>query len=255
MNEVLLMAQLLFSEASKDAKFSDDDATSVAWVVKNRLARPERFGGTLEDVVYAPSQFSGVNSNEWNKVDSGNLTKEEEKIYKRFIQISSGVLRGDIKDTTGGADHYFNPKLANPSWAKKMKKTYSSGAHDYYSETGVPLQPKPLQGALTEIDSINEILNQNQNKNFVQRIISPDKFPTLDLGDNKFGTHKMSYSTTNNGAIVYPNIVQKNGKLVDLTKEGINPMEYAIQNKEFIKFDDKDKADWFSKNYKKVWEK
>jgi len=134
MNEVLLMAKLLFSEASKDAKFSDDDATSVAWVVKNRLARPERFGGTLEDVVYAPSQFSGVNSNEWNKVDSGNLTKEEEKIYKRFIQISSGVLRGDIKDTTGGADHYFNPKLANPSWAKKMKKTYSSGAHDYYKE-------------------------------------------------------------------------------------------------------------------------
>jgi spore germination cell wall hydrolase CwlJ-like protein len=50
------------------------------------------------------------------------------------MQISNGVWKGTIPDPTAGADHYFNPKLVRPSWAKKMKKTYTSEAHDYYKE-------------------------------------------------------------------------------------------------------------------------
>ncbi|KYK26436.1 hypothetical protein AYK26_07520 [Euryarchaeota archaeon SM23-78] len=134
MSEVQLLAQLLFAEASKKKDLSDEDATAIAWVVKNRLARPERFGNSLEEVVYAPAQFSGVNSPEWNKINMGKLTQDEQRIYKRFMQISSGVWLGTIPDPTNGADHFFNPKLANPSWKKKMKKIYSSEIHDFYKE-------------------------------------------------------------------------------------------------------------------------
>lgn len=132
--EAALLAQLLFSEISKNPKHLEKDAIAVAHVVKNRMSRPERFGSTLQDVIFAPSQFSGVNTNEWNKVSSGKMNEQEQKIYKRLLQISSGVLRGDIPDPTSGADHYFNPKLVKPSWSKKMKNTYTSGAHDYYKE-------------------------------------------------------------------------------------------------------------------------
>lgn len=131
MNLTQLLAQLLFSE-TKDT----GDAIAIAWATVNRLNRPERFGETLEDVIYSPDQFSGVNNPEWNKVTEGKLTSQEEAIYKKFLQISSGVLRKTISDPTGGADHYFNPKLASPSWAKKMQRTYQTKFHDYYSELG-----------------------------------------------------------------------------------------------------------------------
>jgi spore germination cell wall hydrolase CwlJ-like protein len=132
--EIALIAQLIFSEVDKNPKRFEKDAIAIAHVIKNRLSRPERFGSTLQDVVYAPYQFSGVNSNEWNKISSGKTTAQEQKIYKRILQISNGVWNGTIKDSTSGADHYYNPKLAKPSWSKKMKKTYSSDAHDYYKE-------------------------------------------------------------------------------------------------------------------------
>lgn len=130
MNEALLLATLLFSE-TKDL----DDAKSIANVVMNRLKRPERFGATLEDVVYSPYQFSGVGGNEWNKVVNNKfMNKDEEDIFKNFLSISHQAITGKLEDVTGGADHYFNPKLANPSWAKKMKKTYKTDFHSYFKE-------------------------------------------------------------------------------------------------------------------------
>jgi len=126
---------LTFSEADKSShKAFDKDATGVIWAVKNREARPERFGNTRDEVIFAPSQFSGVNSDEWKKVESGNLTKDEEWYYKRGAQLRRAIDDGKIADPTGGADHYYNPSLASPDWAEAYDKTYSSGAHDYHKE-------------------------------------------------------------------------------------------------------------------------
>jgi N-acetylmuramoyl-L-alanine amidase len=130
--QVVQLANLLFSEASKNPKVADKDATAIAWVVKNRIGG--RWGETLNDVIYAPKQFSGVGTPEWNKAALGNMTDDEQNIYKRFMQISYGVLNDTIPDPTGGANHYFNPKLAKPKWAKEMTKTYDSGAQTYYKE-------------------------------------------------------------------------------------------------------------------------
>ena len=124
-----LLATVLFSE-TKDIQ----DAIAIANVIMNRLKRPKRFGETLEDVVYAPNQFSGVNSEEWKKVEKGNLTKEEEIIFNQFKDISKGVIMGNIIDPTGGADHYYNPELADPSWGKIYPETYKTKYHRYLKE-------------------------------------------------------------------------------------------------------------------------
>ena len=129
LTEQQLMARALFSE-TKDI----DDAIAIANVIKNRTLRPERFGKTIEEVIYAPKQFSGVNSPEWKKVEEGKLTPEEQKIYNQFEQTSSYVIANILPDTTGGADHYFNPKIVKPSWSKKMQKTYQTDFHEYYKE-------------------------------------------------------------------------------------------------------------------------
>lgn len=128
-NEVELLANLLFSETK-----NIDDAKGVANVVLNRMKRPQRFGGSLEEVVFAPSQFSGVGSNEWEKARSRKFTEKEAGIYKQFISVAGAALRGQLDDPTGGADHYVNLKEASPSWAKQYKKTGQIGKHTYFSE-------------------------------------------------------------------------------------------------------------------------
>ena len=129
-NEVQLMATALFSE-TKDL----DDAVGIANVMMNRLKNPQRFGKTLEEVVYAPSQFSGVGTPEWEKAATKKFkNSKEEGIYKQFLSVSSRALKGQLEDTTGGADHYVNLKLANPSWAKAYKSTAKIGQHTYFSE-------------------------------------------------------------------------------------------------------------------------
>lgn len=130
---IKLLTNLAFSEVDK-GKAMEADAPAMVHVVLNRAKRPERFGATIEDVVFAPSQFSGVGSKEWEKAATGNMTPKEESAYKRLYQIVSGSVNGDISDPTNGADHYFNPALVKPTWAKKMKKVFTSGSHDYYKE-------------------------------------------------------------------------------------------------------------------------
>ena len=129
MDPIDLLATLLFSE-TKDM----EDAISISHVVLNRMKRPQRFGESLEDVIYAPKQFSGVNSNEWNKVIEGKLTPKEQEIYNSFRGIAEASIIGAINDPTEGADHYFNPKISNPSWAKEMTEVYKTPSHTYYKE-------------------------------------------------------------------------------------------------------------------------
>lgn len=106
-----------------------------------------------------------------------------------------------------------------------------------------------------DLERINNILSAHKDKNFVQRIISPEKYPSLprpDIGPGVSSTHEMSYSTTGKGAIAYPMIVQENsGALKMLSPE--MAVDHAIKTGQFVPFDNQDDADWFTKNYKKVW--
>lgn len=129
-NEAVALARMLFSE-TKDV----EDAKNIASVTVNRTKRPERFGYTITDVIYQPNQFSGVYSNEWHKALNQKFASEkEENTYKEMLQIAYQAVTGKLEDTTGGADHYFNPKIVVPKWAAKMTKTVSNKNHSYYKE-------------------------------------------------------------------------------------------------------------------------
>ena len=129
MDPNILLAMLLFSE-TKDI----EDAKGIANVVINRMKRPKRFGSTLEEVIYKPSQFSGVNSTEWKKTETGEMTDKEKDIFKQFIAISSAANKGTLEDNTKGADHYVNLKIAKPKFSKVYPKTAQLGEHTYFVE-------------------------------------------------------------------------------------------------------------------------
>ena len=91
------------------------------------------------------------------------------------------------------------------------------------------------------------LLETNKDKDFVQRIMNPGNYPTMELGPDEWGTHRIAYMTEGDKAIVYPEIIHKDGKLQLLdTKAAYN---YAKKNNEYLEMTP-DEADWFGKNYK-----
>ena len=99
-------------------------------------------------IVLKPKQFSFWN-NKPNQikysVDLANkLRNSKDKQYLSALKIVDSALKHQLKDITGGAKFYFNPKLANPKWAKKMVKTVRIGNHDFYKlpQKKVPISTK-----------------------------------------------------------------------------------------------------------------
>lgn len=127
-----LLTILAFSE-TKDP----EDAMGIMNVAMNRLSKPARFGRTLEEVVFSPNQFTGVGTKEWEKAKNKKMTPKEQKIYDQFREIAQGIIMGSISDTTGGADHYYNPAISSPSWGNmpdRYPETYKTDSHRYLKE-------------------------------------------------------------------------------------------------------------------------
>ena len=53
--------------------------------------------------------------------------------------------------------------------------------------------------------------------------------------------------------IVFPTVLHEGGQL--RAYSGKEAFTHALKSGEFIEFKTKGEADWFSKNYKKVWDK
>ena len=97
-----------------------------------------------------------------------------------------------------------------------------------------------------------DILFNNQGKNFVQRILRPEDFPVMDLGGGTSATHMMAWGQHGNKFVVFPSIQMEGSQLKDFGKSAF---DRAIKAGEFIEFDNPAEADWFSKNYKSVWDR
>jgi hypothetical protein len=107
-----------------------------------------------------------------------------------------------------------------------------------------------------ELGKIQGILAENRGKTFVSRVERPQEFPSLDLGGGFSGTHLMSYGDRPGGGyMVYPEIIfdHRSGTLRQLSRADAH--QHAILTGNFIPFQRKAEAAWFSKNYKKAWRK
>lgn len=104
------------------------------------------------------------------------------------------------------------------------------------------------------MEDLLSILEQNKDKNFVQRIMKPDLNPVLMnwAGPDTWGTHAMSSGEYGGKGIAYPEIIQLlNGSLQKLGRK--EAADHALNTGEYIEFNTPAEAEWFGKNYKKVW--
>jgi hypothetical protein len=99
-----------------------------------------------------------------------------------------------------------------------------------------------------------DLLEKNRDKQFVRRILEPEAYPKLDVGDGKVATHQMAWGEADGKFYVYPTVVydEKDKKLRKL--EDDKAFRHAMSTGEFITFDRADDAAWFSEKYKRAWE-
>jgi len=104
-----------------------------------------------------------------------------------------------------------------------------------------------------DVSQIETVLNQNNSKNFVKRILLPEAYPTLKEGENQVATHKMAWGESDGKYYVFPTVMQEeSGNLKDYGKSAF---DVAMKRREFISFDNPKDAEDFSKNYKTYWDK
>ncbi len=109
----------------------------------------------------------------------------------------------------------------------------------------------------TELDSLTEILANNQDKNFIKRILNKEDYPELEGEGEAKGmvhTHLMADAEVDGRFIVYPEVVQLlDGTLVKKNRK--EALDYAIDTGEYVELPTQSSASWFAKNYKKYWDK
>lgn len=107
-----------------------------------------------------------------------------------------------------------------------------------------------------DYDEIMRVLNANADKSFVKRILNRDKYPVLDEGNGQHATHKMAWGETDTPKgkkyVVFPTVLFDGKKLADY---GDKAFGHAMKSGNYIEFDDPKQAEWFSKEYKKAWDK
>lgn len=101
----------------------------VAETILNRAAVR---GLSVEQVVKQPSQYTGY----WSPGPSAQKAMKDPKV--RSAAEAAFRLAMEPGDPTGGADHYFNPNIVNPSWAGSMTPKGQYRNHAFYSSRPIP---------------------------------------------------------------------------------------------------------------------
>ena len=126
-----------------------------------------------------------------------------------------------------------------------------------YLNDGTPLYKKgdgtigPLTKENIGKDNLFDLI-KNSNANWAKRLQDPNR-KHITYPDGSWGNFKLSWSEDETGTIVYPEIQEIDGQLVDLSGDREKAWKSAIEHKDYIYFPSNDAADWFTKNYKKYY--
>lgn len=135
MKTLLLALSVLFISTSANAgQFEDIGRTLaaeaggegiegmrlVAMTVQNRMKAQHK---TAHQIVSAKSQYYGFTAK--------NGARLYKSVKARADQVARELLDGKLKDKTGGAVYFINPKTEKPfRWCKVL--TYAHGNHHFY---------------------------------------------------------------------------------------------------------------------------
>ena len=70
----------------------------------------------------------------WVSYMDGTIIEANMTAWRDSVHMALMVMNGDLKDNTGGADHYYNYHIASPYWAGSMTHTVYHGNHRFMKE-------------------------------------------------------------------------------------------------------------------------
>lgn len=132
-----VLARTIYGEARGEyAQTGVAALMAVAWVVRNRLQHPKRFGSSIEHVCFKPYQFSCWNAKDTNRPLIESVTLSD-PLFALCHDISNWALSADaLCDVTKGSDHY-HARSVTPYWAAGVKPKVTLGRHIFYRLAGV----------------------------------------------------------------------------------------------------------------------
>lgn len=114
MDDREILAKTIMAEAGNQGP---QGMLAVGSVIMNR-ARQGGYGDGVQGVIMKPGQFSP-----WNSV-TGYVGGEQGQDMSRIrptqqaYAITDALMSGQYEDPTGGATHFFNPAISQPSWGR-----------------------------------------------------------------------------------------------------------------------------------------
>lgn len=241
------------------------------------------YGGTYKDYNYASSKAgkkyglfsSGARKRANQIINKANMDRETLLDVNRESEL--GNIRGNMMADINGARYNqalyggynanllrvgkYGFKIQDIQRAKRLnsklikKVSEVDDVVDSFQKGGKSEKQIPSEASIRAPQSQPSDLIKliyNSDANFAKRLIDPHR-KVLDLGNGEIGTHKLAWSEDEEGVMIYPEIQEINGQLVDLSENRDKAWESAIKNKDYIIFPSREDADWFTVNYKKYF--
>lgn len=113
-----------------------------------------------------------------------------------------------------------------------------------------PVSDAPLE---YQAQRLYQILLLNKDKNFVDRILHSENYPTIQYkSEGDWGTHAMASGEWNGKNIVFP-LIQWDGEKLNYYENPREAWMNALRNNDYITFDNREDAEFFGAQYKKIF--
>lgn len=194
----------------------------------------------IDDFLYVSVLNQLEKENKIEKDCKGKL-KAKDGLRTKFTKNSQWEIVKDLKGYPSHSQGGVDIKLGKDGFSFKGKGGDIKAAH------GLVL-PNNFENPI-EFEAMSKVLSQrNKHLNWVDRGLNPDKYPKIDNQDGTFSTHRLAYSTGDNGeAYVYPTIIQNDkGELEQLDDNAA--WEYAKKTKTAMRIPSVKLAEYYSQN-------
>lgn len=116
--EQMILARAIFGEGRS---LPDEGKIAIAWSIRNRV-EDDRWSDNYHDVILQKNQFSAFKTDDpnWKYVKNPfyEINPKQLTAWGKCYKIAGLVISGEIKDPTGGVNHYFSDYIDYPSWTK-----------------------------------------------------------------------------------------------------------------------------------------
>lgn len=145
-----LLARALEAEAGNQDALGMLAAGSV---IMNRTMTPG-YGGDLRGVILKPGQFSAFNSITGYAGGEQGQDIDNIRVSDTAYQVADALLSGNYQDPTGGATHFYNPGISNPSWGSKAGGNWMKIGDHVFGKADAGKSGQPIE--VNKLPSIPE---------------------------------------------------------------------------------------------------